>query len=135
MNTRFDWFCTLNLMCQDDQIKMSLDGNKKYYLINMFDAAFHNFSVISWWPAGLVYNSNTPYKTQHYFVLSVQLSWITCTSNKPLGVFILELYRENIYSSNIKQYCMLVHITLLSDTDISFGLFNLFTYFAMPFVW
>jgi hypothetical protein len=24
-------------------------------------------------------------------------------------------------------------ITLLSDTDISFGLFNLFTYFDMPF--
>jgi len=47
-------------------------------------------------------------ETQHYFVLSVQLSWITCTSNKPLGVFILELYRENIYSSNFKQYCILV---------------------------
>ena len=25
------------------------------------------------------------------------------------------------------------HITLLSDTYISFGLFNLFTYFDMPF--
>ena len=25
------------------------------------------------------------------------------------------------------------HITLLSDTDMSFGLFNLFTYFNMPF--
>ena len=27
------------------------------------------------------------------------------------------------------------HITLLSHTDISFGLFNLFTYFDMPFGW
>ena len=25
------------------------------------------------------------------------------------------------------------HMTLLSDTDISFGLLNLFTYFDMPF--
>jgi hypothetical protein len=27
------------------------------------------------------------------------------------------------------------HITLLSDTDISLNLFNLFTYFEMPFGW
>jgi competence protein ComGF len=36
-------------------------------------------------------------------------------------------------SALVHVYALIVYITLLSDTDISFGLFNLFTYFDTPF--
>jgi len=40
---------------------------------------------------------------------------------------------KSLITSYTLQYSQRHSVTLLSDTDISFGLFNLFTYFNMPF--
>jgi hypothetical protein len=47
------------------------------------------------------------------------------------------LQHKEIHVKYSQRHNMINHcdrrITLLSDTDISFGLFNLFTYFDIPF--
>ena len=73
-----------------------------------------------------------------HIVLSVQMSFDNIYTIKVTYYFnnFLSIYSFNSiqYSQrhSVINYCDR-RITLLSDTDISFGLFSLFTYFDMPF--
>ena len=60
---------------------------------------------------------------------NVQLIFISSYIRKQLSeIWIVQYSRRQSMINHCDR-----HITLLSDTDISFGLFNLFTYFLVHF--
>jgi hypothetical protein len=130
-------------------VKKYIIAYKALLNIMILNSIFDNISVISWQSVLLVDEVAVPNQRMlmyiHLYIfwllryIHLYIFWLLRYIHLYIFWMLRYIHFLNVEVQYSQRHSVINHCdrssTLLSDTDISFGLFNPFTYFDMPFGW